>query len=69
MRPIFTIHAGEFLVGQDLEAMGKKVWIPSKDDGVDLLVTDKANTKATSGAVHAVNVRRNSLHVRTIFWV
>jgi len=46
MRPLFTIHAGEFLVGEHLEKHFKNlnVWIPSKDTGVDLLVTNKNNS-------------------------
>ncbi|MBM7457244.1 putative helicase [Oceanisphaera litoralis] len=55
MQPLFTIHAGEYLVGSHIEqAMtdpnGDKinVWIPSKDTGVDLLITDKNNKKTTS---------------------
>jgi hypothetical protein len=48
MRPIFTIHAGEFLVGQYIESAfkDKHVWVPTKDVGVDLLVTNAANTEA-----------------------
>ena len=47
VRPIFTIHAGELLAGSYIEAKFKNlnVWIPSKDTGVDLLVTDKSNRK------------------------
>ena len=52
MQPIFTVHAGEYLVGSHIEqnvrdGYGKKthVWIPSKDTGVDLLVTNNDNTK------------------------
>jgi len=43
MRPIFTIHAGEYLVGDHIERNHKyaRVWVPSKDTGVDLLVTDE----------------------------
>ena len=43
MRPIFTIHAGEFLVGEHIEKEFPElnVWIPSKDTGIDLLVTNK----------------------------
>ncbi len=42
MRPLFTVHAGEFLVGEHIEQTFKSlnVWVPSKDTGVDLLVTD-----------------------------
>jgi hypothetical protein len=47
MRPIFTVHAGEFLVGQHIEGKLKKnVWLPTKDIGVDLLVTNAGNTKS-----------------------
>ena len=53
MRPIFTVHAGEYLVAQYIEQLfandyGIRVWIPSKDDGVDLLLTSK-NRKKTLG--------------------
>ena len=50
MRPIFTIHAGEFLVGEYLERSfkGIRVWVPTKDSGVDLLVTNARNTRAVS---------------------
>ena len=47
MRPIFTVHAGEYIVGNHIETHypGLRVWVPSKDDGVDLLVTDKDHRK------------------------
>jgi hypothetical protein len=50
MKPLFTIHAGEYLVGSQIEAHYPKwnVWIPSKDTGIDLLVTNAATTKAVS---------------------
>ncbi|WP_137895691.1 hypothetical protein [Ramlibacter sp. 2FC] len=50
MRPIFTVHAGEYLVGSEIEAQfpDMRVWIPSKDDGIDLLVTDKKQKKVAS---------------------
>jgi len=49
MRPIFTIHAGEMLVADQIERVLKlPVWVPSKDTGVDLLVTDRKNKKAVS---------------------
>jgi len=55
MKPIFTIHEGEYLVGNHIEQHvlgpdGKKlnVWIPSKDTGVDILVTDKSNHLSVS---------------------
>jgi hypothetical protein len=50
MKPIFTIHAGEYLVGSHIESKFKKlnVWLPTKDTGIDLLVTDNTNKKAAS---------------------
>ena len=47
MRSIFTAHAGEYLVGSDIEKRFKKynVWVPSKDTGVDLLITNAKNRK------------------------
>ena len=51
MKTLFTIHAGEYLVGNHLEKKYKKdikVWIPSKDIGTDLLVTDSENKKSVS---------------------
>jgi hypothetical protein len=50
MRPLFTIHAGEFLVGEHIERHFKNltVWVPTKDTGVDLLVTNKKNSKVIS---------------------
>lgn len=55
MQPLFTIHAGEYLVGSHIEQHLRdpngdnvNVWVPSKDTGVDVLVTDKTNKKTTS---------------------
>ncbi|WP_422623266.1 hypothetical protein [Rhodoferax sp.] len=50
MRPLFTVHAGEFLVGEFIEHSFPKlnVWIPSKDTGIDLLVTNKKNSSTVS---------------------
>lgn len=50
MKPIFSVHAGEYLVATHIEEKYKhlNVWLPSKDTGVDLLVTDKANRKTLS---------------------
>jgi hypothetical protein len=49
MKPLFTLHAGEIVVGEHIEREYKnvKVWVPTKDTGVDLLVTNK-NKKALS---------------------
>lgn len=50
MKPIFTIHAGEYLVASGLEKKFKdlNIWLPSKDTGIDLLLTDKTNKKTAS---------------------
>lgn len=50
MKPIFTIHAGEYLVGTEIEESfpDLRVWLPSKDTGVDLLVTDNRHRKVAS---------------------
>jgi hypothetical protein len=52
MKPIFTIHAGELLVADEIEQNFKKkgifVWVPSKDVGIDLLVTDRKFKKSLS---------------------
>lgn len=50
MKQLFTIHAGEYLVGSHIEKTypGWRVWLPSKDTGIDLLVTDSGNRKVVS---------------------
>ena len=50
MKAIFSIHAGEYLVGTHIEENYKNlnVWFPSKDTGIDLLVTDQTNSKTVS---------------------
>jgi hypothetical protein len=42
MKPLFTLNAGEYLAGNELERRGFVVWIPAKDTGIDLLVSDKS---------------------------
>lgn len=50
MRPIFTIHAGEYLVASEIEEKWPdlRVWVPSKDTGIDLLVTSTNCKKSLS---------------------
>jgi hypothetical protein len=50
VKPLFTIHAGEFLVDAEIEQKfpGVNVWIPAKDTGVDLLLSNNDNTKTIS---------------------
>jgi hypothetical protein len=50
MKPLFTIHAGEFLVASYIEQQFRSylVWVPSRDSGVDLLLTDSDCQAAVS---------------------
>jgi len=50
MTPYFTIHAGEYLTGTYIEKHYPKwnVWVPAKDTGIDILVTNSANNKTVS---------------------
>jgi hypothetical protein len=50
MKPLFTIHAGEYLLASYIEHRWHKlnVWVPSRDTGVDLLVSDHDNRKTVS---------------------
>jgi hypothetical protein len=50
MRPLFTVHAGEYLVGSEIERRfpNVNVWIPTKDSGIDLLVSNRKNQRAVS---------------------
>ena len=43
MKPLFTLHAGEIVTGDYIERTFKRVnvWVPTKDTGVDLLVSGK----------------------------
>lgn len=43
MKTIFTIHAGEYLTATEIEKRfpNYNVWLPGKDTGIDLLLTDK----------------------------
>lgn len=50
MRPLFTLHAGEYLVASHIEKRFKRasVWVPSRDTGVDLLVSDQRNRRTVA---------------------
>ncbi len=45
MRPLFTLHAGEYLAAAHIERHFRNVnvWVPTRDTGVDLLVSDRRN--------------------------
>ena len=73
MKPLFTLHAGEYIVGSHIEVCYPdwKIWLPAKDTGVDLLVTNANNTKTVSlqvkyskdwnSTLHSIVLRRNIL--------
>ena len=50
MKPLLTIHAGEFVAGDYIERTFRRVnvWVPTKDTGVDLLVSDRKNKRVLS---------------------
>lgn len=50
MKPFFSVHGGEYLVGSEIERRFPKanVWVPSKDTGIDLLVSDSKNRRTRS---------------------
>lgn len=55
MKPLFTVHAGEYLVGNFIEQKLRapdqsklNVWVPSKDTGIDILVTNVDNSLISS---------------------
>ena len=50
MRPLFTIHAGEFVFGEHIEKKfpDARLWIPAKDTGIDFLITDSSLKRTAS---------------------
>lgn len=49
MKPLFTIHEGEYLVGAHLEKRyGLNVWVPTKDTGIDMLVSNETPKSCVS---------------------
>jgi len=50
MKPIFLVHAGEYLAGSYIQDKFRHVnlWVPAKDTGIDLLVSDRANRQTVS---------------------
>lgn len=78
MRPIFTIHAGEYLAGAYIEKEFPhcRVWVPSKDTGIDLLITNQSCLKVVRLQVkfskdfiptHASDFYKNKIIVGTWF--
>lgn len=50
MKQVSTVHAGEYLVGSHIEQHFKhlNVWLPARDTGIDLLITDRRNRRSVS---------------------
>ena len=50
MKPLFTVHPGEWLVGSEIEHRFRHlhVWLPAKDTGIDLLLTNTDNSRSVS---------------------
>lgn len=50
MKSLFTVHAGEILVGSQIEQRFKnaELWLPAKDTGVDVLVTNPKRGRMVS---------------------
>jgi hypothetical protein len=44
MRPLFTIHGGEYIQ----KRLKLNTWIPTNDTSIDLLVTDRDNCRTVS---------------------
>jgi hypothetical protein len=47
MKPIFTIHGGEYLFANEFKRRfpSLKLWLPVDDEGIDFLITDDKNTR------------------------
>ncbi len=80
MKPLFTVHVGEYLVGSYIEQHYKRVsvWIPSRDTGVDLMVSDRRGRSTVSIQVkfskdflptHVAPEFREPLRVCTFFLI
>jgi hypothetical protein len=67
LKPLFTIHAGEFVVGEYIERTFRRVnlWVPTRDTGMDLLVTNAQNQKSVS---LQVKFSRDWLSVQSIIF-
>jgi hypothetical protein len=50
MKPIISLHAGEYLVATEIQKQINiaNIWVPGKDTGIDLLVSDETNKKNVS---------------------
>lgn len=59
MKPLFTIHAGEYLVGSHVEREFNRrinVWVPSTDTGIDLLLSNRDSTRTASVQVSSPRI-------------
>lgn len=50
MKPLFSVHAGEYLTGSHIERHFPRVnvWVPARDTGIDLLVSSRCNGRSVS---------------------
>lgn len=50
MKSLFTLNAGEFIAGTEIEKRvpGATVWAPSKDSGVDIIVSNSKGNRFVS---------------------
>lgn len=50
MKPMFSVHAGEYLTGSHIERKFCHVnlWVPAKDKRIDLFVSDRTNRQTVS---------------------
>ena len=50
MKPMFSVHPGEYLTGSHIEKQFRhvNVWLPAKDTGIDMLVSDRTNRRNVS---------------------
>ena len=63
MKPIFTVHAGEFVFGEYIEKNFRRLrlWVPTKDTGIDFLISDLTGKKTVSVQVKMSRDYRPSL--------
>lgn len=68
MKPIFSIHAGEYLVGSEIEKQCPdwEIWLPSRDVGTDLLIRHKS-TKQTKSIQVKFSKSWTETHTRVEF--
>jgi hypothetical protein len=66
VKSLFTVHAGEVLVGSEIEQRfrGAELWLPAKDTGVDVLVTNPTHGRMVTLMILA---RLLITHMKSIY--